>query len=86
MVTCDLHCCTQARKARRYDVSKSVLDKGARRFWCTQFGAEHHEVSTGRLIETLLFESKATSDFTDRDRTVVYEVLRKVGAPPLLLP
>ena len=68
----------QARKARRYDVSKSVLDKGARKFWCTQFGAEHHEVATGRLIETLLFESKAAASYTDADRTVVYGMLRKV--------
>lgn len=69
-----------AREERRYDVSKSVLDAEARDFWCTQFGAERHEVATDRLIETLLFccpHALPRAKCKEQWRAAVYALLRR---------
>lgn len=68
----------QVRQARRYDVSKSVLRADAREFWCTQFGAETHDVPTRRFLETMLFHSGDHTVYRDSTYETVYRCLERV--------
>jgi len=83
---------SQLRENRVYDVSNVLQDQKAQKFWVTNFGANQHAVETGRLIETILFETDAgINSHTNQARDAIYQLLfiesycEKVGVGARLL-
>ncbi len=72
----------QMRASRRYDVSKTLTDEAARKFWITHFGAENHSVDTSRFIETLLFMAAGDegdrTEYKDDHRRLIYSTIEQI--------